>query len=368
MEAIILIRSARGSSVRPENPDPGSWHTDSLDQNTSLFPRYFAALNETETFSIDETPLQFAYPCIRLLLLDYWAEFVYLHDPQPLVDLSMRDHKEILALYPRYEQLSDLHTGLSNFLRCFHPKRSATVKKLRSLVRDAQCLLSQYNRAIKFVERHEQDINTDFQHGLIREQLAEARESKAAAISVGRLTKLAFIYIPLNFVCAMLGMNLSIFGAGTIPLWIFFLVSALVLMATTVPILRVISKSLRAETPNLRLACKLAMHSPSAGFWYGAFCITHSSEQIKILRYSGINWVLERGQKSVGPRRWVSSYEVQDDFYKRARLGSDAFWKGRVEYIYSFIDTVGWEDHYFPYYWRSRIRTRVTRDEAAEIP
>jgi len=66
--------------------------------------------------------------------------------------------------------------------------------------------------------------------------LEEAKLSKATAISLGRLSNLAFLYLPINFVCAMLGMNLSIFGQGQVPVWVFLMLVVFFGLLTDLPI------------------------------------------------------------------------------------------------------------------------------------
>lgn len=94
-------------------------------------------------------------------------------------------------------------------------------RKLQSLLTDVEMLLSLYDNTMKIYESHLHETDSLYKSELASEQLEEAKESKATAISLGKLSDLAFLYLPINFVCAMLGMNLSIFGQGDVPIWVF---------------------------------------------------------------------------------------------------------------------------------------------------
>ena len=105
--------------------------------------------------------------------------------------------------------------------------------KLQDLVTDLNLLVSLYDTTIGIYEWYNHETNSDYKSGLASEQLQEAKESKATAISVGKLTNAAFLYLPINLVCALLGMNLSIYGQGDVPMWVFFaLLISLLLLST----------------------------------------------------------------------------------------------------------------------------------------
>ena len=56
------------------------------------------------------------------------------------------------------------------------------------------------------------------------------------AKSVNRLTKLAFVFIPLNFASSIFGMNFKELGTGPLSIWIFGVTASLlvVLVALTI--------------------------------------------------------------------------------------------------------------------------------------
>lgn len=55
--------------------------------------------------------------------------------------------------------------------------------------------------------------------------LEESRKGIQQAVSVGRLTQLAFIFIPFTFTTGIFGMNIESFKNGA-PLWKFWVIAA----------------------------------------------------------------------------------------------------------------------------------------------
>jgi len=95
-------------------------------------------------------------------------------------------------------------------------KEASTVgSPLEVAFRDLKFVLDELKEAQNHYERKQREE-------LVAAQLTEARKSTETAISVARLTKLAFIFIPLNFVTSFYGMNMKQFGSGNLSLWIFF--------------------------------------------------------------------------------------------------------------------------------------------------
>lgn len=94
-------------------------------------------------------------------------------------------------------------------------------RSLQGLLTDVEMLLSLYDNTMKFYNWYIHETQSDNKLELASEQLEEARQSKATAINLGKVSNPALLYLPLNFVCTMLGMNLSIFGQGNVPVWVF---------------------------------------------------------------------------------------------------------------------------------------------------
>src|SRR5205814_2567253 len=116
---------------------------------------------------------------------------------------------------------------------------------------------------------------------------------------VGRITKLAFVFIPLNFTTSFFGMNVTEFGTGKTRLWLTILVAVSMSIFTLIPMSRSIWKAIQAfrwgessrpwpsETGELRenrasfrdfaiYTIKLSRSSLYVGFWFAVFWLFHS--------------------------------------------------------------------------------------------
>ncbi len=175
--------------------------------------------------------------------------------------------------------------------------------------------------------------DSDYKAQLASEQLEEARESNVTAISLGRLSKLAALYIPINFVCAMLGMNLRIFGQGTVPVWVFLMLLVVFALLTYLPIFLPIIDEQTVRV--YKLTYRLAWRSVPAGFWFLAIALTHDDHQNFEVMHSGLAQVV---LKYTGTRTEGGTDERNDGFFERATWGSEAFWKGKVKVIFLAVE------------------------------
>jgi hypothetical protein len=197
-------------------------------------------------------------------MLTYFEDFTHLHDPRPFQYLTYRKESEIMELGPRLEQLEDFKSELAVFIKQ-NPYTMSSIFKLRQLIDDAEHLASLYRRAILVYEKRSKQLQLEKQTSVLSAQLEEARESKASALGVNRLTKLAFIYIPLNFATSALGMNLTIFGTGDVPFWAFCLLAAILVLLTSIPLRRQIMNSIEQAIVEFILHLRLTAHPPMIG-------------------------------------------------------------------------------------------------------
>ena len=287
----------------------------------------------------------------RLLVLRCYEDYALRHDTQPIL-LEETDrvctigHPHILAMHHRRLELVKLKQALSGYLGPLHPEReSVTVckgpdsahdpyrRKLQGLIKDVEMLLSLYNNTMRIYESHIHETDSDYKSELASEQLAEAKESKATAISLGKLSNLAFLYLPLNFVCAMLGMNLSLFGQGVVPLWVFLALLVFFSFLTYLPIF--IPRIPEGKVRIYKIAYRLAWRSISAGFWFFAFSLTHDYSQNFEIMNSGLaqEFLGYTGSRTKG---WFEGRD--DDFFERATWGSPGFWKEKVNKIFVTVE------------------------------
>jgi len=113
---------------------------------------------------------------------------------------------------------------------------------------------------------------------------------------VGKLTSLAFLFIPLSFITSIFGMNLSEFGAGEVRFWAVIATAAGLLLFTVSVWLgsgwvtqcsRQFRVSLGCFWTNHRHWKLLARKAPRSGLWLGMFALTHTAYD-----YEWLLWVL----------------------------------------------------------------------------
>jgi len=194
-------------------------------------------------------------------------------------------------------------------------------------------LLLLYDNTMRIYEWQINERDSDYKDELASEQLEEAKESKATAISIGKLSNLAFLYLPIKFVCTMLGMNLSIYGQRKVPVWVFLVLAVFFSLLTYWPIF------LRPITPSTirawKLAYRLSWRSAPAGFWFLAFSLTHTRTQTFKIMYTGLAQEL-LGDINLKTENWM---EVRNDHYvEKATWGSREFWNGRLKRIFLAVE------------------------------
>jgi len=287
----------------------------------------------------------------RLLVLRCYEDYFLRHDTQPIKlnesdRVATKNHPHIEAMHHRRLELVKLKQDLSGYLgplasehksvairkgsdSAEHPYR----QKLQGLLTDVEMLLSLYDHTMRIYEWHIHETDSDYKGELASEQLEEARESKATAISLGKLSNMAFLYLPINFVCAMLGMNLSILGQGAVPMWVFLVLVVFFSLLTYLPVL--LPKMDERRVRLYRVAYHLAWRSVPAGFWFLAFSLTHSYGQNFEIMNSGLAQAF-LGYNGPRTKGWMEGRN--DGFFKRATWGSQEFWKGKVKKIFLAVE------------------------------
>ncbi|KAK0514829.1 hypothetical protein JMJ35_002208 [Cladonia borealis] len=207
-------------------------------------------------------------------------------------------------------------------------------QKLRSLLTDVEMLLSLYDNTVRIYERHVHEIDSDYKAKLASKQLEEAKESKATAISLGKLSNLAFLYLPINVVCAMLGMNLSIFGQGEVPVWVFLILVVLFGLLTYLPIY--LPRMDKQRVRSFKLTYYLAWRSVPAGFWFLAFYLTHNDRQNFEIMHFGLAQVFLGYPTFKKTKGWMDGRN--EGLFESAIWGSEAFWKEKVEKIFDAVE------------------------------
>ena len=191
---------------------------------------------------------------------------------------------DIKALRVRMADLETFDLAFSRLRRDLEPSSLSTMELLDRLVRDTQDLLKMHHRAWQLHKGFADMRNKEFQGSVLEEQLKESQQSRQQALSVNRLTRLAFVYIPINFVCTMLGMNLSVFGQGNVPLWGFFLLALVMTSLTLLPIAGTICTTIEQKfLPPARISCHLFVRSPLVALDFFLYYMIRDSQKAERL-------------------------------------------------------------------------------------
>jgi hypothetical protein len=188
---------------------------------------------------------------------------------------------------------------------------------------------------MKIYEWHIHETDSGYKGDLASAKLEEAKESKATVISLGKLSKLAFLYLPINFVCALLWMNLSIYGQGEVPVWIFLVLVVLFGLLTYLPVFP--PKINQRRVRIYKVAYHLTRRSVSAGVWILAFSWTQSYGQNFEIMNSDLAQVF-LGYAGPRTKGWMESRN--DNFFEKATWGCQTFRKGKVKKIFLAVEEV----------------------------
>ena len=186
-----------------------------------------------------------------------------------------------------------------------------------------------------------------------KRSLQDSRESIKFANSAGRITVLAFFYIPLSFITSFFGMNLAVFGSGDVEIGTFVttvivltVITLLVwffsaLLATT---LRTFRARLGASWEHRRFWKVLATKAPLKGFWLLAFGLAHDPGVYEYALVSLGFKNLDRPDGPWDPARYSTDVAtLNDSAFLNARL--TPFWIEKVQGIVKISGTPGWYKH-----------------------
>lgn len=98
-------------------------------------------------------------------------------------------------------------------------------KKLEKSDSAATSLLQDYHYLLSRAESLSQKCSKGVQIFMNNSMINESREGINQAKAVTRLTRLAFVFIPLSFTTSFFGMNFRQLGTGELAIWVWFVVS-----------------------------------------------------------------------------------------------------------------------------------------------
>ncbi|OCK80924.1 hypothetical protein K432DRAFT_381799 [Lepidopterella palustris CBS 459.81] len=214
--------------TKESRPTPSQWAqaintsaTAEYSQRT-LATRYIASLNRLSPSAVrsaDCSPVEYAYPYLHILAVEVFARLQrqsFLLENQYYEGVSLRAQTE--ALEEGWAIVHDTRLYMTNSQKSIVQFAAPTSPHTPELLRDYRTLMGQ----IRFVQGDLRDY-ANRHIGMLT--LEDSRKRIEQTVTVNRLTKLAFVYIPLNFVTSAFGMKITELGTGKGRLWMFFTVA-----------------------------------------------------------------------------------------------------------------------------------------------
>ena len=324
----------------------------------SLHQSYLKNL-ESYWHEMNLSPEQSLYtigPLIQLLLRNINREFyrhhrisIQLSPPQSLKEpQGTMEHLRRLR-----DNLTDLKKAVGAILAAnTTPAQPMVAANFVDIYKDIGFLLDDFDRAQDTYWRQAKQM-------LMHNQIQEVQRSTKMATSIGKLTKLAFIFIPLSFSTSFFGMNVQEFGNGRIRLWMFvaaaLTLSAFTLIPIRIPIRKRIRKFCWGKSPRrwepesvrkrslVAYSWKLAVISPFASFCFSVFCLFHSIHR---------GWIVDalcRDTLDTGFYTKIGFEGSSTDTASlkdatRDELPISRFWRKLVTPIFELTAQPGWTD------------------------
>lgn len=203
-------------------------------------------------------------------------------------------------------------------------------------------LIDDVKDIMSFYRGKEASSRTKHLGEMIKSQVDEAKEAKQTSIKLGRLSQLAYIFLPLQVTVSALGMNLKVFDTGNIELRSFFLILIALAIISFVPIISPI-------IPRNRISSiwRISRHSRRLAFLHGWFCLCHRSTTNDKLFDCGISHALHLITESIptgSPEelylrilrdrgtKFISTLQSQPFIF------FPLYWKNVVKEIFDIID------------------------------
>ncbi|KAF7512214.1 hypothetical protein GJ744_002376 [Endocarpon pusillum] len=220
---VIWIRSPRryyatSFGMHPSFSEPPRRRIVKVHYITGTYVDCLLALDPGVVRMADRDLRQYIAPLIRVFLKEHYVEFRKEIDPFSLFRPTFI-HNTPEDLLPRirhrFRFLDNMRLAIKNVLKEGEDREVRPAEApIHKTIGDLHVLIDELKEAEGFYERLQREQ-------LLNAQLQEARKSTETAVSVARLTKLAFIFIPLSFVASFFGMNVKQFGNGNINMDIF---------------------------------------------------------------------------------------------------------------------------------------------------
>lgn len=214
-------------------------------------------------------------------------------------------------------------------------------------------LLHDYEHMLEEAKQNSDQFEAYEMRCMNRFGLLASMKSVQQSESIGRLSILAFVFIPLSFITSFFGMNLVEFGTGSIRIWVFIVSAAtlvfVMLIAWTVSgwvggIVGKLQENFYGLRIRLTVLRKFAKISPFHSVLLACFALSHSPRQFQNYLVSlGIWGVFGLGQD------WD---EPNFGSEQQRRMQLSPFWIKRGLEVVEITKQRGWQHLSFYGRWR----------------
>jgi Mg2+ and Co2+ transporter CorA len=194
-------------------------------------------MSREDIHSADKNPVEYIYPFIRLLLIEVNSqvqELGYVLESQFLEGAAGEANTRILQGI--WVRLHDIEVDMSASLDSLTNFASSNQTKTGPVLNDFKALMQHISHVQhdlrEYLNRHVSMKSLEES----RLAVIESRKSIELADSVKRLTQIALIFVPLNLVTSLFGMNFVEFGTGKLHVWIFVAVACLLCVIVAIAV------------------------------------------------------------------------------------------------------------------------------------
>ena len=183
-------------------------------------------MSREDVRSATKCPVEFIYPFAQILIREIHARVQEIeHDLESQFFFGAAGGADTKALEASWATLHDIEVDMRDSLGSLTGFAAPGSSKTASLIVDFDALMRQIGNVRQelrdYLARHVSMKSLEES----RIAVLESRKSIELADSVRRLTQLAFVFIPLNMVTSLFGMNMVEFGTGTLHIWVFVAVA-----------------------------------------------------------------------------------------------------------------------------------------------
>ncbi|KAF2237992.1 hypothetical protein EV356DRAFT_332540 [Viridothelium virens] len=189
---------------------------------------------------------------------------------------------------------------------------------------------------------------TEYLEELMQAQVDEVKASKATSEQLGLLSRLAYVFLPLQLTTSVLGMNLRDFGSGQVELRTFLVVLSTITSLSFVPLLF----PLVFGPPWKRIpqVYEISRYSLRVGLLFGWFCFFHSEHINDRVWESGIEWdvkafeIRSAFRRDIGSEKWTNRRRGVLEALERQHFSFfPGYWQTLLDKLFEIVDSPGWQ-------------------------